>query len=185
MGGKTCSATAQQKAKGRRTTSPVLLPFPAGNKRGNGFALWQFLPGGRAASCPALALCIRRRYVTNWHRCQCSATKPRTVARAPGCPAATALAACEPQGLDGCAVGLGADMKAAVVKRRRDRSGTNVAREGSRWRGYAFGALSGGHGVALQASAWKEGAGGWRTRQEPQSQGAGLCALAGVGCVAR
>ena len=28
------------------------------------------------------------------------------------------------------------------------------------------------------------GAGGWRTRQEPQSQGAGLCALAGLECAA-
>jgi hypothetical protein len=44
---KSRSATAQQKAAKRRTTSPVLLPFPAGDKRGDGFAVWRFLPEGR------------------------------------------------------------------------------------------------------------------------------------------
>ena len=155
------TATAQQNAKGRRPTSPVLLPFPTRDKgamvlhgggfypqgaRHNGFLCE---PGGRAAICPALALCIRRRYVTNRHNGQRSATRPRTVARARNCPAATALAACEPQGLDGVAVGLSVAMKPAVVKRRRKRSGTNAAREASRWRVYAFGALSGCYGVAM------------------------------------
>ncbi|MHB9100131.1 MAG: hypothetical protein ACYC2E_01235 [Sulfuricella sp.] len=64
-------------------------------------------------------------------------------------PATNPLAACKPQGLDGVAVMLGGAMKAAVVKRRRERSGTNYARAESRWRGYAFGALSDCHGVAM------------------------------------
>src|SRR5574340_46896 len=102
-----------------------------------------------------------------------------------GCPAATALAACEPQGLDGVAVGLGGAMKAAVVKRRRKRSGANVARAASRWRVYAFGALSGGHDIALQAQPGRRGRRVADMWQEPQSQGAGLCALAGVEFVAR
>lgn len=32
-----CEATAQQKAKGLRTTSPVLLPFPGGDNKGRWF----------------------------------------------------------------------------------------------------------------------------------------------------
>jgi hypothetical protein len=118
--------------------------YPKG-ARHNGFLCE---PGGRAAVCPALALCIRRRYVKNRHRCQRSAARPGSVAMALNCPAATALAACEPQGLDGAAVGLGGAMKPVVVKRRRERSGTNVASEASRWRYLAFGALSDWHGIA-------------------------------------
>jgi len=64
-------------------------------------------------------------------------------------PGTTALAACEPQGLDGVAVILGEAMKPEVVKRRRKRSVPNLARAASRWRGYAFGALSGCHDVAM------------------------------------
>jgi len=79
----------------------------------------------------------------------CRPTRPLpNGARARGFQAATALAACEPQGLDGVAVGLGGAMKAAVVKRRRKWSGTNVAREASRWRVNAFGALADWHGIA-------------------------------------
>ena len=64
-------------------------------------------------------------------------------------PGTTALAACEPQGLDGVAVILGEAMKPEVVKRRRKRSGTNLARAASRWRFYAFGALSDCYGAAM------------------------------------
>jgi len=74
----------------------------------------------------------------------CRTTRPLPKGEtARGFPVATALAACEPQGLDGAA------MKAAVVKRWRKRSVPNAARAASRWRGFAFGALSNCHGVAM------------------------------------
>jgi len=43
---KSRSATAQQKAKGRRTTSPVLLPFPTGDKGAMVLPCGGFYPQG-------------------------------------------------------------------------------------------------------------------------------------------
>ena len=123
----------------------VVAVFTREGARHNGFLCE---PERRAAVCPALALCIRRRYVTNRHKTSATRQDRERCASAE-LPATTALAACEPQGLDGVAVGLGGAMKPAVVKRRRERSGTNLARVGSRWRYYAFGALSGCYGIAM------------------------------------
>ncbi len=50
-------------------------------------------------------------------------TTSRTVAGAMNYTVANALAACEPQALDGGAVFFGGTMKCTVVKRRRQRSG--------------------------------------------------------------
>jgi hypothetical protein len=58
-----------------------------------------------------------------------------------------APAACERRALDGVAVFCVA-MKCDGVKRLRNRSDPNVTKAQSRGRVYAFGALSGWHGVA-------------------------------------
>ncbi|MHB0986884.1 MAG: hypothetical protein ACYC05_15010 [Sulfuricella sp.] len=59
------------------------------------------------------------------------------------CPAATALAACEPQGPGGFfREGRSGEAAAGTERNQRGEGGKPMA-------GYAFGALSGGHGVAM------------------------------------
>lgn len=58
-----------------------------------------------------------------------------------------APAACERQALDGAAV-FGGAMKREVVKRLRQRRETSVLQRRSRWRLYAFGALSDAYALA-------------------------------------
>ncbi|MFZ2302424.1 MAG: hypothetical protein WAW10_11230 [Gallionella sp.] len=68
-------------------------------------------------------------------------TPCRNVEGARRVQAATAPAACERRALDGVAASCGA-MKREVVKRLRQRRETSVLQRASRWRLYAFGALS-------------------------------------------
>lgn len=122
----------QQKAKGRRNTSPVLLPptkemeadfdlcggiYPKG-ARHKGLLCE---PEGREL-LPALALCIRRLYVKHRHTHTTSAADNalRHCVRALHVQATHAPAACERRALDGVAAFCGA-MKREVVKRLRQR----------------------------------------------------------------
>jgi len=153
----------QQKAKGRRTISPVLLPFPAGDKGAMVLSCGGFYPKGarhngflceperRAALCPALALCIRRRYVTSRHNCQRS-RQDRELCGGDELAGCHALAACKPQAPGGVFREVRSGEAAAETKcAQRSEGGKPMA-------GYAFGALSGWHGVAL--------AGGLRITQQ-------------------
>src|SRR3989338_528536 len=107
-------------------------------------------PEGRAALCPARALCIRRRYVSiPPHTQPAQPTTPcQNGVRARHVQAITAPAACERRALDGVAATCGA-MKREVVKRLRQRREASVLQRRSRGRLYAFGALSGATAIAM------------------------------------
>jgi len=99
-------------------------------------------PDGRAAPCPARALCIRRRYVGCRHTQQPAqpTTHCQNDVRARHVQTTLAPAACERRALDGVAASCEA-MKRDGVKRLRQRRETSVLQRASRWRLYAFGAL--------------------------------------------
>jgi len=100
-------------------------------------------PDGRAAPCPARALCIRRRYVGCRHTQQPAqpTTHCQNDVRARHVQTTLAPAACERRALDGVAASCEA-MKRDGVKRLRQRRETSLLQRASRWRFYAFGALS-------------------------------------------
>ena len=100
------AAPRSKRRRGDAAPAPFCCPPPAGDwgrigggvypqgARHNGLLCE---PAGRAAVCPALALCIRRRYVKHRHTTTAAGDHSRTVARALLFPQPTARAACEPQ----------------------------------------------------------------------------------------